>query len=153
MYCPSCGSEQTQGLRYCNRCGANLAPANDSSSSKLKGMVWAVSLATALISLGGLFMIFLFAMEMLGRGNTPAGSLFFLICALLVLLTIVALLIRLLSRLINSYLQSRETAPPMQAALNEATTALLAEPRESISGGAEQTTRRFEPAPGERSER
>lgn len=151
MYCPSCGSQQTQGLRYCNRCGANLAPANDSSASRLKGMVWAISLATALISLGGLFMIFLFAMEMLGRGNTPTGSLFFLIFALLILLTIVALLVRQLSRLINSYLQTRETAPPVPPALSEATTALLSEPRESTAS-AEQTTRRFEPAPGERSE-
>jgi len=24
MYCPSCGSEYTVELKYCNRCGANL---------------------------------------------------------------------------------------------------------------------------------
>jgi hypothetical protein len=116
-------------------------------------MVWAVSIVTVLISLGGLFMIFLFAIEVTGRGKSPTSSLVFLIFALLVLLAIVALLVRLLSRLINAYLQSRETPKPVQAALSEATTALLGEPRESVSGGAEQTTRRLEPTPGERSER
>jgi len=25
MYCPSCGSEIAVELKYCNRCGANLA--------------------------------------------------------------------------------------------------------------------------------
>ena len=24
MFCPFCGTESTQGLNYCNRCGGNL---------------------------------------------------------------------------------------------------------------------------------
>ncbi|MBV9209422.1 MAG: zinc ribbon domain-containing protein [Acidobacteria bacterium] len=147
MFCPSCGSEQTQGLRYCNRCGANLAPASERSTSKLIGMVWAVSLATALISLGGLFLIFIFAIEISGHGNSHTSSIVFLIIALLVLLVIVALMIRLLSRLVNAHLQSRATAP---TPLSEQPTAQLPEARESVPVSDEQTTRRFEPAPGER---
>lgn len=150
MFCPSCGSEQMQGLRYCNRCGANLAPASESSTSKLTGMVWAVSLATALVSLGGLFLIIIFAMEISGHGNSQTSSLVFLIFALLVLLAIVALMIRLLSRLVNAYLQSRGTAQPAQALLSEQPTAQLPEARESVPVGDEQTTRRLETAPGER---
>lgn len=26
MFCPYCGTESAQGLKYCNRCGGNLMP-------------------------------------------------------------------------------------------------------------------------------
>jgi len=113
-------------------------------------MVWAVSLATALISLGGLFLIFIFAIEISGHGNSHTSSIVFLIIALLVLLVIVALMIRLLSRLVNAHLQSRGTAQPAPTPLSEQPTAQLPEARESVPVSDEQTTRRFEPAPGER---
>lgn len=146
MYCPSCGSEQKEGLKYCTRCGANLAPASNISHAKLGGLIWAVSIATALISLGGLAMIFIFAMEYMSRADSSGRSLAFLIFFLLVVLAIAALLIRLLSRLVSAYLHSGDAPKPKPARLSEAPAAQLAEPRESLADSAEQTTRRLEPS-------
>ena len=146
MYCPSCGSEQIQELKYCNRCGANLSTVNEGSTSGLSSLVWAVSLVTALVSLGGLVMIFIFAMELMSRGNSSSRDFVLLIFFLLVVLGISALLIRLLSRLLHVYLQSGDKAKPPQANLSERLTAELPEMRESNISATEQTTRRLEPA-------
>jgi hypothetical protein len=149
MYCPSCGSEQIQGLKYCNRCGFNLTPSPNVSPAKLGGMIWAVSIATALVSLGGLIMIFIFAMEYMSRGDASGRSLVFLIFFLLVILTISALLIRQLSRLLNVYLQTSDVTKPKPAKLDEPQVAQLSGPQEPMMDVAEQTTRRLEPSPGE----
>lgn len=146
MYCPSCGAEQIQGLKYCNRCGANLAPSNNISPGKLGGLIWAVSLATVLVSLGGLVMIFIFAMEYMSRSDASGRSLVFLILFLLVVLSISALLIRQLSRLIGAYLQSSDTAKPKPAKLSQSRAVQLSEPQESTTGASEQTTRKLEPS-------
>lgn len=145
MYCPSCGSEQIQGLKYCNRCGANLASSNDASLAKLSGMVWAVSIATALVGLGGFVIAFMIAIEILGRDSSTINSLLFAIVFLLVVLGISTLLIRQLSRLLGVYLKSIEVTQPEQSKLNEARTTRLPEPKETISN-MEQETRRLEPS-------
>jgi hypothetical protein len=146
MYCPSCGSEQLQGLKYCKRCGANLAPSNDASPARLGTMVWAVSLATTLVTVGGLAMVFIFAIEIMGRQNPSTNSLLFLLFFLLVVLGIAALLIRQLSRLLTAYLHSNPQTKSRPAELSEKPRAELPETPASVIGDLEQTTRRFEPA-------
>ena len=37
MYCPSCGSENQDELRFCTRCGTNLAVVSDALGGKLVG--------------------------------------------------------------------------------------------------------------------
>ncbi|MBV9958330.1 MAG: hypothetical protein JO360_07910 [Acidobacteria bacterium] len=146
MYCPSCGAEQTQGLKYCNRCGANLAQANEASSSRVTSMVWAVATAVVVVSIGGFIMAFIFGMEFMSRKENTTATVIFLIFFLLVILGIAALLVRQLSRLISAYLEKggKRTEP---AALPEPHAARLAAPQEPVPGVAEQTTRRFEPVP------
>ena len=146
MYCPSCGSEQLQGLRYCNRCGANLAPSNDVSSARLGTMVWALSLSTALVTVGGLAMVFIFAIEFLGRSQSSNSPLLFLIFFLLIILVIAGLLVRQLSKLLGIYLKSGQNPAPKQNELSEASRAPLADPQGSEIGELEQTTRRLEPS-------
>ncbi len=148
MYCPSCGAEQAQGLKYCNRCGANLTQANEASSSRLASMVWAISVAITLITIGGFVMAFIFGMEFMSRHENITATFLFLVVFLLVILGIAALLVRQLARLVSAYLEKGGTkAGPL--ALPEARTVRLAAPQEPVSGIAEQTTRRFEPAPKE----
>lgn len=60
MYCSSCGSAVTQGLSYCNRCGAelNAQPASKESGSTRgpqlpESLVWAI----VAVSVGGLALI------------------------------------------------------------------------------------------------
>jgi hypothetical protein len=146
MYCPSCGSEQIQGLKYCNRCGANLSPETTAPPAKLVSMTWALSIATAIVGLGGLALVFIFAMEFMSRGNSRTADLVFLIFFLLVVLGISALLIRQLSRLINIYLHSSDTPEPKAAAPSQQLTARLPERREAATSSEEQTTRRLEPS-------
>lgn len=108
MFCAACGSEVQEGLRYCNRCGANLAAAiaEETPTPRLFGILLALLIATALIGAIGLTAIFFFAVELLGRGNIPAETPIFLVVFTLAVFGIEALLIRQLSRVLDVYLKS-----------------------------------------------
>jgi hypothetical protein len=154
MYCPSCGLQQTQDLRYCPRCGANLnPPAEREKPPNLVGPIWAVSLALTLVTLAGLGFVFAFAMVLIGKGIALTGGLFLLILLfLLVVLTIASLLVRQLSRLLNLYYGPGEAQAGRQeeAKKNELTgreaprLEAMSEPPPSVT---ENTTRTFEPVP------
>ena len=63
MYCPHCGTESTQGLNYCKRCGGSLnvlAPgaAQESQPAVSTGKVWAVGTTTLLLIVLGLGVMF-----------------------------------------------------------------------------------------------
>lgn len=157
MYCPSCGLQQTQELRYCPRCGANLSPAAERvEPPNLVGPIWAVSLATTLITLLGLGLVFTFMMAVITRGITIGGSLM-LIAAffLLVVLAIAGLLVRQLLRLLNLYQKpgalSEKNARPDKNELSGREAPQLEAMREPTPLGiTENTTRTFEPAPQDR---
>jgi hypothetical protein len=87
-------------------------------------------------------------MEYMSRGSTKTSDLVFLILFLLVVLTISALLIRQLSRLIGIYLRSGDTTKPTRkpTALSQQLTARLPERRKSAADIEEQTTRKLEPS-------
>ncbi|HKS28747.1 MAG TPA: hypothetical protein VJS44_13050 [Pyrinomonadaceae bacterium] len=155
MYCPSCGLQQTQELRYCPRCGANLAPASQEKPPSLVGPIWAVSLATMLITLAGLAFIFIFTMMLISRDMQLLGSHVLVIAFfMLIVLVIGGLLVRQLSRLLSLY-QSRGAEAPAksQAGRNELggreapRLEAVSEPPISIT---ESTTRTFEPVPSDR---
>jgi predicted nucleic acid-binding Zn ribbon protein len=118
MYCPACGSEVSEGLRYCNHCGENLI-AETSRPQRLTAIILVLGLAVLLIGVTGLAAIFLFAVEFLGRGNIPAESVIFLIVFTLVFFGIEALLIRQLSRLVSVYLQTGSAAPKKKRSVSE----------------------------------
>lgn len=149
MYCPSCGAEQAQGLKYCNRCGTNLSP---EAPPRLVGMIWVLSITTVLVAGCGFVLLFIFGMEFMSRGNTKTSDLVFLILFLLVVLAVSALLIRQLSRLIGVYLRSSDTAKAKQkpAALSQQLTQRLPDRREAAANIEEQTTRRLEPSSREK---
>ena len=50
MYCANCGTPLTQGLSYCNRCGANLKERPEVSTGAISAFLTAITL----IGLGGL---------------------------------------------------------------------------------------------------
>jgi hypothetical protein len=153
MYCPSCGLEQTQELRYCPRCGANLAPASqESRPPNLIGPIWAVSLAITLITLAGLGFVFAFAMVLITRGIPLNGSMFLLISFFMfIVFAIAGLLVRQLSRLLGLYhkpaAQADKNYRPQtnELAGSAAPPRLEAMPEPPLSV-TENTTRAFEPA-------
>lgn len=150
MYCPSCGLQQTQELRYCPRCGANLnPPAERVEPPNLVGPIWAVSLAVTLITLLGLGLTFAFILVIISKGITIGGSLMLITAFFLfVVLAIAGLLVRQLSRLLNLY--QKTDARPEKNQLAEREAPQLEAMRETPPGITENTTRTFEPAPADR---
>jgi hypothetical protein len=135
MYCSACGSEVQEGLRYCNRCGANLAAETAAAPPpRLFGIIMALAAAIALIGVGGLAAVFFFAIELMGRGNIPAETLIFLVIFTLAVFGIEALLIRQLSRALGVYLQSggakTQTEKPKLNKIKTATE--LSEPKQDF---------------------
>jgi hypothetical protein len=149
MYCSACGSEVQEGLRYCNRCGANLA-AESVAPPRLFSIIMALAAAAALIGIIGLTAIFFFVIELMGRGNIPTGTIVIAIGFTLAVFGIEALLIRQLSRALGVYLKSG-AATTEKSKLNKAQPAnRLDEPKQDFisaqsppqtAADSEQTTR------------
>lgn len=153
MYCPSCGTELTSELSYCNRCGANLRPIANQSGvppAKLVGAAWAISTAVALVTLGGFGMIFGLVMTLITRGlNLSPAGMFWISFALLVILAIDWMLVRQLSRVLDMPRLSPDAKQP-KSPLREKPIQQIGAPREPVSSVTENTTRTFEPIHRER---
>ena len=151
MYCPSCGTPNTQSLNYCKRCGANLAPASSAPASRLAGLAWTIPLAIALITLGGLGMVFYIGLELVRKGaDVPIQSALMLLVDVLVIVAIDWMLLRQLSRVIDIYRPTGEQIYRKQSELDGRQAAQIKAEREPASFVTEQTTRVFESSPGER---
>jgi ABC-type nickel/cobalt efflux system permease component RcnA len=154
MYCPSCGTELTPELSYCNRCGANLKPISNQSGvppAKLVGAAWAISTAVALVTLGGFGMIFGLVMTLITRGiNLSPSGMFWISFALLVILAIDWLLVRQLSRVLDMPRLSANATQTKKPELSEKPMQQIGAPREPVSSVTEHTTRTFEPIHRER---
>jgi hypothetical protein len=158
MYCPSCGNVVAEGLKYCNRCGESLA-VGAAPASGLTGPAWAISTAAALVTLGGLAMIFVIGLQLIMRGMdlSPGGGIMML--AFLAVITLVDwMLIRQLARVIDLQRDApaprRRLAPPAERpALEEQRSPLLDPLREPPLSVVDQTTRTLEHAPRERDTR
>lgn len=154
MYCPSCGTESTTELSYCNRCGANLKPISNQSGvrpAKLVGAAWAISMAVALVTLGGFGMIFGLVMALITNGlNLSVGGIVLIFFALLVILTIAWLLVRQLSRVLDMPQVTGDAIESKKPQLSEKPMPQIGALREPVSSVTEHTTRAFEPVHKER---
>jgi len=154
MYCPSCGAEVTQELSYCNRCGANLKPISNQSGvrpAKLVGVAWAISMAVALVTLGGFGMIFGLVMALIAKGlSLSVGGLVLIFFSLLVILAIAWLLVRQLSRVLDMPQLTGDAIQSNKPELSEKPMQQIGALREPASSVTEHTTRTFEPVHRER---
>jgi hypothetical protein len=151
MYCPSCGTGNTQGLNYCKRCGANLLPAPDAPVSKLAPLVWAIPLAVAVITIGGLGMVSYIGLELVRKGDdVPLRSAAMLLVDVLVVAALDWMLLRQLSRVIDIHRLAGGAVARRQPELSGGQAAQIEAVREPAGFVAEQTTRRFDPPAGER---
>jgi hypothetical protein len=156
MYCPSCGNAVAEGLKYCNRCGESLAAGGGAPASGLTGPAWAISLATVLVTLGGLAMLFVIGLQLIVRGMDLSPAAGIMMLAFLAVITAVDwMLIRQLSRVIDLHLtgaapRRRHEPAPDRPALEEKQPPRLDPMREPPLSVVDQTTRTLEHVPRER---
>ena len=111
MYCPTCGNEISVELKYCNRCGANLAVIPESHPAPV---IKPVRLGLPSIVLGltitiGIGIIFSSASELAGRNLHPAAIAWMTIFGLATLFGCTALMLRFLLKLLS---MNREIKQP-----------------------------------------
>jgi len=105
MFCPYCGTESTQGLNYCNRCGGNLAPLVQTAARESRpavvttGAAWAAGLTTACVAMMGVVIIFPITTELASRGMSPKAIVGITFLVALADLGCVGLLLRFWSQL------------------------------------------------------
>ena len=122
MFCPSCGTETTTGLKYCNRCGANLAVSSAPTEVveiNLTKPALIIGIVVAVVTLGG-FALLAVGAGMLATVTQAVDPLIALIfMGLVTILTLDILLIRQLSKIISAALGSdrgRKPQPTITAA-------------------------------------
>lgn len=118
MYCPSCGTETTTGLNYCNRCGANLAPliAPELVPVNLTRPATLIGIIMMFLTLGG-FALLIAGARILASvisGNDPLIAVIFM--GMLTILVVDIFLARQLSKLINAALSGTTKTPPARMA-------------------------------------
>jgi|SRR6266536_1122948 len=150
MYCSSCGVAVTQGLTYCNYCGAKLSRGDsaDKPPDIRPGGLVSMMVATFVM---GLFAITVFMGVMKAVLHLETGALLaFMLLSFLVMLLLEGIFIRLLFRpLKHGHDEPRNTFQNNRGSTKEleAQTRLPMEPVASVT---EHTTRAFDPIYSER---
>ena len=146
MYCANCGTPRTQGLSYCNRCGADLRERVESTNTRA---IAAFLSAITLIGVSGMAVMLAGALVMRKGANLSQEliGVFMLFTFVIVCMTEI-LLFRNLSKLSGSAERKNSfPAPvPTQHDLRLPQGAPLGEPIGSVT---ENTTRTFEYVPRE----
>jgi hypothetical protein len=147
MYCPSCGIDSVEGLKYCKRCGINLTtPLSDAQKKKLpSALILAVLTFIGAVFMAGLAMPFLITKELSNRGFSQSDMMTLFILESGVTLVVVAMLVRLLFRLIGSNHQTDSPARAIELRRTELEPPQIAAPQEPMLSVTENTTRSFEP--------
>lgn len=158
MYCPNCGAESTFGLNYCKHCGGNLGdgatqvPATTPARNIFAALILAA--ATTGIVLGGLAIVFSFALDLIGpqpQGYPPpihdavavAGMMVVFGSAAIILTTF--LLIKLFARVMGFNSVIEKPAAHAKALLVGQRAAQISATPVSMHSVTEHTTRNFEP--------
>ena len=114
MFCPACGSEIADGLRFCSRCGAGLTAGRE-APPRLLAFIVILSLAVAAVTIAGLLFIVILSTEMIGRRDSTSETYIFVFVLFLTVLGVDWLLVRQISRLLTVYLQTEPPNTPAKA--------------------------------------
>lgn len=156
MFCPYCGTESTQGLNYCNRCGGNLAPlardgARETRPAVSTGAAWAAGLTTSAVVVIGLGILIPITVDLTTRGMPPTAVVWIALFVALAVLGCTAMLLRFWSALLGVSAAGRHaTTTPALADAKATDTRELGNARfdalnpASIPSVTEQTTRTLE---------
>ena len=148
MYCSSCGVAVTQGLSYCNYCGAKLSGVGGHKVTKSPEVKpeFLVSSMVALFVMGLIAIMLLMGM-MKAVINLNSGQILgvAMLC-FLTMLSIEGVLVRLLLRRRSGTETAGETGPLKSQATKELDAAQARALPEHMPSVTEHTTRTFDPA-------
>jgi hypothetical protein len=156
MYCQSCGNEIAVELKYCNRCGANLAFTNTNTQLvTLPPVKLAVpTIALALTIIAGLGIIMGGAAQMSVVGVPAVAIVWMVIFAVGMLFGCASLMIRFWTKLIDLQRHSISTEQPPRPSIVERPSFQQLPPRvEGVPSVTENTTRTFSPVYTEAADR
>ncbi len=142
MYCANCGTPLTQGLSYCNRCGANLKERPEVSTGAISAFLTAITLMGTI----GLGVMFGGAL-VLRRGALLSQELIgvFMLFTFLITGMVEIMLVRNLSRLTSANEKERKSYfPPAQAVPQDLRLTQGMPLGEPVSSVTENTTRTLE---------
>jgi hypothetical protein len=164
MYCPSCGTEYTIELKYCNRCGANLntelASQPEPVIVNVTKPVLIIGATLVLLTLGGFGGLIGGAVSLASvvHGNDPLIAM--ILFGMMTIMIVDIFLVRLLSKIINAALiPGAQSQPRRSTVLANPPVTQLPQPSaarlQGVPSVTENTTRFFEPyrAPAEGEER
>ena len=153
MYCPTCGNEISVDLKYCNRCGANLAMVSENYPAPV---VKPVRLGLPSVVLGfticiGIGIIFSTAADLAGRNLHPAAIAWMTIFGLATLFGCTALMLRFWLKVVAMNRETKQPQnqirPPMQMPAQMSARGQQFPPRlEPVPSVTEHTTRTFSQA-------
>ena len=144
MYCPTCGVDSVEGLKYCKRCGANIT---GTISAPPKKFPLALTIAF-LIIIGGTFVVGLAlplaaSHDLVASGFSTGQLMDLFLADMGVTLVVVILLIWLFLRLIRLYQQTGSATGVTQAQPAEFAPQQIVAPPQSVGSVTENTTRSF----------
>lgn len=159
MYCPSCGNEISVELKYCNRCGANLAIIPESYPAPV-GKPVKVTLPAIVLGLTitiGIGVTVSSATEMAQMHLPPAAIVFIVIFGLATLFGCTALMIRFWLKVLSMnreiYQSQNQIRPPVQMPSQISAPRQQFPPHlEPVPSVTEHTTRTFSPVYNEGSD-
>jgi hypothetical protein len=155
MYCPSCGTEYTIELKYCNRCGANLSAGLEQQTQlapiSVTKPVIAIAAAMVILTVLGFGLLITGAVELSHSARIEPDSVTaIVIVGMLTILTMDIFLVRQLSKLINASLSARMPAQPHRQNLPNPSMVRLPRPSterlQAVPSVTEGTTRFLEPS-------
>ncbi|HYV03920.1 MAG TPA: TFIIB-type zinc finger domain-containing protein [Blastocatellia bacterium] len=146
MYCPACGIDSVDGLKYCKRCGVNLTATIDGAHSKNppSALIIAVLVFIGAVFMTGLTMPFLITKELANRGFSQSYQMALFIIEFGVTLAVVGMLVQFLFRLIGSNQHTDKPARAVEPGRIDAPQPQIAEPQIPMASVTENTTRSFE---------
>ena len=149
MYCPSCGSEITVELKYCNRCGANLSLTTSVNAAPMTTPIKLTvpSIVLGLTITGGLGIIFGGATELAQMQVHPAAITWIVIFSMAMLFGCTALLLRFWTKMLSLNRETPRQPNYERPAVQRNVPLQQLPPRlEPIASVTEHTTRTFSPA-------
>ena len=138
MFCQNCGTPHTQGLSYCNRCGADLREKRESGNT---AAITAMLTAITTLGLVGLGIMLMGAIVLRKKANLDQELIgVFMLFTFLIVSVTEFMLVKNLSKL-TSWHESKKYLPPPQTPTNELRLPAASALGEPVPSVTENTTR------------